>query len=343
MTKKVTTPKASKGTERNVTTSKGLKEFEWSFTDEPHASRRKEIRKKYGKLISKLEGVDPGIKWQVLLSFTIQMIAAYAVSVIDSWVLFFVTVYVVGGTCNNHLGLSLHELSHGLGFKKFKHNTYFGIFANLPLTIPISVSFRRYHLEHHRYQGEDLIDSDVPSSWELAVFQSAPMKFLWILLNPAFYAIRPLFVVPKVPQFWEFVNISVQIGFDILVYFVFGWKFLLYLFLGTAIGYGLHPSAGHFIAEHYTFIKGQETYSYYGPFNLFMFNVGYHNEHHDFPRIPGSRLPELRKIAPEYYDTLPHHMSYAKVHFNYIFDSTIGPWSRVKRNTVTKEELKKLQ
>ena len=74
-----------------------------------------------------------------------------------------------------------------------------------------------------------------------------------------------------------------------------------------------------------------ETYSYYGILNFFCFNVGYHNEHHDFPNIPGSRLPELRKIASEYYDTLPYHESWPMVTYKFITDPNVGVWNRVKR------------
>ena len=54
------------------------------------------------------------------------------------------------------------------------------------------------------------------------------------------------------------------------------------------------PLGARWIQEHYTFVQGQETYSYYGILNRLAFNIGYHNEHHDFMTIPWYRLGRLR-------------------------------------------------
>ena len=45
--------------------------------------------------------------------------------------------------------------------------------------------------------------------------------------------------------------------FDLWIYQSFGIKGLGYLLIGTALALGVHPTAGHFIAEHYMFCKGQ--------------------------------------------------------------------------------------
>ena len=66
---------------------------------------------------------------------------------------------------------------------------------------------------------------------------------------------------------------------------------------------------------------------------MITFNVGYHNEHHDFPNVPGYRLPEIKKIAPEFYDNLPCHHSWIKVLYDFIACKEIGPYSRIKRHT----------
>jgi sphingolipid 4-desaturase/C4-monooxygenase len=99
-----------------------------------------------------------------------------------------------------------------------------------------------------------------------------------------------------------------------------------------AVGMGIHPVAGHFISEHYVFVEGHETYSYYGALNAVTWNVGYHNEHHDFPRVPGWKLPQVKAIAGEFYDNLPCHMSWSKVLWQYVTDPSIGPFSRVRRS-----------
>lgn len=41
------------------------------------------------------------------------------------------------------------------------------------------------------------MDPDIPTNWEGRFFNSTPAKFLWILLLPATYSLRPMITRPK--------------------------------------------------------------------------------------------------------------------------------------------------
>jgi len=285
---------------------------------------------KYGKKITSLYGPDPGFKWQVLAMFSVQFATMYFVRN-ASWSVLLFFAYVVGGTINHSLSLAVHELSHGLGFKKRWVNVLWGMLSNIPQGLPTSATFKVYHLEHHQFQGVQGLDMDVPTQLEAMIFRGVLGKLAFVILQPFTYSLRPLLCRRRAPSSPEILNVAFIALCDLIVWSLFGGKALSYLVIGTFLGMGLHPCAGHFIAEHYVFMKGHETYSYYGPLNALTFNVGYHNEHHDFPHIPGRRLPELRKIAPEFYETLPHYNSWVGVLWNFITDPTITPFARIKR------------
>jgi sphingolipid delta-4 desaturase len=70
-----------------------------------------------------------------------------------SWGAYLAAIYIVGATANHSLFLAIHELSHNLGFKSVTYNKLLGMLANLPIGIAYSITFKPYHMEHHRYQA----------------------------------------------------------------------------------------------------------------------------------------------------------------------------------------------
>ena len=239
-------------------------------------------------------GHDKNMKYKVSALVTIQVVTAYFLRN-ASWPLIIVIAYCFGGVINHAMTLANHEIAHNLAFGHAHpmKNRALGIFGNLIVGVPMSISFKKYHREHHTHLAHDKFDVDVPSRFEGEFFTNTFWKFIWLLMQPLFYALRPLVVYPKPITRLEVINIIIQVIFDVAIVYFFGYKSLVYLLVGTLLAMGFHPMAGHFISEHYMFIKGYETYSYYGPLNMVAFNVGYHNEHHDFPNIPGTRLPEV--------------------------------------------------
>ena len=205
---------------------------------------------------------------------------------------------------------------------------------NLPLGIPSAISFRRYHYKHHRYLAIYPEDPDVPTPFEEKYVRGPILKLVWLLVFPVFYSLRPILVRPLKLSGWGVLNVLVQLVFDAVVVYCFGWGALLYLVSGTLLSMSLHPTTGQFITEHYTYKAGQHTFSYYGFFNNLLFNIGYHNEHHDFPMVPWSRLRTLRKMAPEYYDSLYSHTSWIRVLYEFVVDPKYGPHCRIRRNEI---------
>ncbi len=247
------------------------------------------------------------------------------------WWLIALVAYGVGGVMNQALLLAIHELSHNLAFRKPWHNRAFAMFVNLPVGVPVAETFRYYHLLHHTHQGDERLDTDLPTELEARLLRNTFTKLVWLAFQGLAYALRPLFVHPKKPSLAEALNLLLQIAFNVAIFYFWGVKALAYLPISSLIVMGLHPIAGHYISEHYVFRPGQETYSYYGPLNALAFNVGYHNEHHDFPYIPGSRLAELRSTAPEFYDQLLSHRSWTATLWSFVTEPNVGGYSRIKR------------
>ncbi|KAH8830021.1 dihydroceramide delta(4)-desaturase [Flagelloscypha sp. PMI_526] len=327
------------------------RDFLWLMTEEPHRSRRQAIMKAHPE-VTKLMGYEPLTKYIVFGVVALQITLAILLRNTHpfSWKFLFIA-YAIGGTANHNLFLAIHEITHNLAFRGIAANKWLAIFANLPIGIPYSAAFKKYHIDHHKFMGEDGVDTDLPTRLELLCLNNVLGKVFFATFQILFYALRPTFVRAQTLTQWHAANLVTQIAFDYLLInftskFIPAWFALttvhsthgqtwipfVYLVMSSFFAGSLHPLAGHFIAEHYLWDGlSQETYSYYGVLNILGYNVGYHNEHHDFPSIPWTRLPKLRALAPEFYDTLPSHPSWPGVIYNFIVDSEVGIFARAKR------------
>jgi sphingolipid delta-4 desaturase len=158
------------------------------------------------------------------------------------------------------------------------------------------------------------------------------MKALWLLFFPIVQGLRPMHLNPRHyidrPTLLTIVTQAAYLG---AVWSLAGWWAIGYLLLSLFASIGLHPLGARWIQEHYTFSTTQETFSYYGQGNRVAFNVGFHNEHHDFPSVPWNHLPAIRRIGAEHYDTLQSHRSWTRLLLQFLFDPRYGMTSRVVR------------
>ncbi len=307
-------------------------DFKHSTRPEPHRERTKTLLKQHPE-IRKLIGKNPMTFWYAVGIVSVQTALAIVLSN-QPWWLVILVAYFVGAFANHALFVVIHEVAHKLIFKRATPNILAGIFANLPLAVPASVSFTKYHIKHHAFQGVYELDADLPYTWEARlVGRSWWRKALWLALFPLIEGIRPM-RLKEVPFWdrWSTLNVVVQFGFDIAIFVLFGPKALAYLVLSLFFGIGLHPLGARWVQRHFLVEGGeQETYSYYGKLNKVALNVGYHNEHHDFPSVPWNNLPKIKQTAPEVYDRLSSHSSWTRLLFKFLFDRDLTLYSRIVR------------
>ena len=308
------------------------KTFVVSNSPEPHRLRTKTILKSNPE-IRALIGKNPISFLLIVGLVTLQILLSWILKD-QSWWWVIGVAYLIGAFVDHALFVMIHECSHRLIFKNPVANRLSGILANIPQIFPSSVSFERYHIKHHSFQGVMELDGDLPNEWEAKLIDNHFFgKVVWLLLYPFFQLFR-LSRLREIKPFdgWIALNMLVQIVFVGLVLYFFGIKSIVYLVISLFFSVGLHPLGARWIQEHYLVFPDQETYSYYGPLNTIAFNVGYHNEHHDFPSVPWNKLPQIRKEAPSFYNTLHFHTSWTKLFVRFLFDKKISLYSRVVRS-----------
>lgn len=324
------------GTENHLT-----KAFTEVDHGEPHRLRRKAILAAHPE-VRELFGYDRRTALVVFLVVIAHLAIAAALQLasdsghlLGSWWTIGLSAFFVGAVLSHWCAMGIHECSHDLGARTPLGNRLVSLVANVPMVVPAAMSFHRYHIDHHTYLGVKVLDTDLAQRFEHRLIDNKTLrKLIVLILFPGLYLARGAFFAKR-PDRWELLNLALMVGVNALIVWQLGGVALLYLFLSFWFGHGLHPVAAHFIHEHYIWRAGQETYSYYGPLNRVTFNVGLHYEHHDLMNIPGWRLPELTRLAPEFYEGLVSHRSWTAILWRYVTDARIGPYTRMVRSEAT--------
>jgi sphingolipid 4-desaturase/C4-monooxygenase len=306
-------------------------DFVLSTQSEPHRIRTKEILKSHPQ-VRQLIGKNPMTIFAIIGLVAFQVVGAWYLAD-KSWWLVAGAAYFLGAFADHSLFVMIHECAHRLLFKNQAANRWAGMLANIPQIFPSSVSFERYHIKHHSFQGIHELDADLPNRWEAKLINNYFIgKVIWLLFYPLFQVFR-ISRLKEIKPFdkWVAANWAIQIIFSVAICYFLGPKAFAFLLMSFFFSVGLHPLGARWIQEHYLTHGEQETYSYYGGLNLVAFNVGYHNEHHDFPSVPWNKLPEIKSTAPAYYDSLSSHKSWTKLFFRFLFDREISLFSRVIR------------
>ncbi|MCC7440318.1 MAG: fatty acid desaturase [Bdellovibrionales bacterium] len=194
-----------------------------------------------------------------------------------------------------------HNFIHHPFFASAPLNGAFSILNSLALAIPQSL-YRVHHLNHHEF-------SNAPGDWSALSRHAAegereePLSHYAVLgplrsdLGLAIRAASSQGLGQLVAAELGFMALFAAVG----IWVSAPWFFLFFVptvYLGQALAH-----AENYL-EHHRADPGNRlanSVSCYSPaYNALWFNNGYHQEHHSFPRVHWTKLPELRsRMLPE--------------------------------------------
>jgi sphingolipid delta-4 desaturase len=299
------------------------------ITTNCHITRRKEILGKHPE-IRKLYGPYRPSALYIVLIVLVQFSIAYLLRH-QAWWQILIVAYALGAFLNHSLYVMIHECTHNVVLSTPLGNKIMGLICDFPLFLPSAMGFRKYHMIHHKHLGEYSYDPDITSYTEARLVGNHFWgKALWLMFFSVSQALRPLKVKFYRPfNYWMVINVVINLLINLFFWFYVGPWAMGYLAFSTLFALGLHPLGGRWIQEHYLTDPEQETYSYYGILNKVCFNMGYHNEHHDFMNVAWINQPKIKELAPEFYNSLKSYNSWTKVLFNFLFNTEMDSFSRM--------------
>ncbi len=284
-------------------------------------------------------------------------VALAATAGLSSWWVGLLMAYAIGAPLNIVLFQLAHECDHCLVFKKARWNRWLFTLTSLPMFLFGHHTWWVDHIIHHNDMGATKDFITRRRSFFLATRRLPPLLFPYAGLMLIAQVLRSLFglvlyVATSLLRFrlqpteftltvladehlvsgyrkegievWAVVYPVLSFVMAISLVWFTGWMSLVYLLTAQLFFTGfLHPySLGWVlgISHFHGRSNYQPTASHYGPLiNLSTFNAGLHVEHHDLMAIPWFRLPELRRLAPEFYEDLTTIKSYTMLGLQFVF------------------------
>lgn len=311
----------------------------------------KEIRQKFGKDLSKLEGACPQSIVYLIGCLVVYHALVTLVATHFSVLAMGFACWLMSGTIFYSISTFVHENSHGLVLSSARGRMFVTFLLDSGITtFGGSVEYEHLHRErHHMWLNDSKNDNECHA--HVPPIQNGYLR--WVshfteLLPLGPLIIRPVLMAldqgnkisfsgvyavvdggsadhsPPLPphlQVAHMCSIATSVLVLVLQLSFIGpravlcqvWCLSFYL---SQYSFGFR---GQDIAEHPESVVGkQTTLSTYLWFeNFWGFNTGYHKEHHMFPRISWMNLPKVTEMAPEYFQDR-NETHYATLLFNWL-------------------------